>query len=102
MSSLMEEAFSFRRLKAGDIVDGTIVSVSPTEVLVDVGAKSEGVVSTQELERLGHQGLEGLHVGDQLPVLSSSPRIRTATLSCPFDGRGRERLAPHPEAVRDR
>jgi small subunit ribosomal protein S1 len=73
MSSLMEESFSFRRLKAGDIVDGTIVSVSPTEVLVDVGAKSEGVVSSQELERLGHQGLEGLHVGDQLPVFVVKP-----------------------------
>lgn len=73
MSSLMEESFSFRRLKAGDIVDGTIVSVSPTEVLVDVGAKSEGVVSSQELERLGHQGLEGLHVGDQLPVFVVRP-----------------------------
>ncbi|MBN1139707.1 MAG: S1 RNA-binding domain-containing protein [Anaerolineae bacterium] len=73
MSSLMEEAFSFRRLKAGDIVDGTIVSVSPTEVLVDVGAKSEGVVPSQELERLGHQGLEDLHVGDQLPVFVVRP-----------------------------
>jgi small subunit ribosomal protein S1 len=69
----MEEAFSFRRLKAGDIVDGTIVSVSPTEVLVDVGAKSEGVVSTQELERLGHQGLESLHIGDQMPVFVVRP-----------------------------
>jgi len=73
MTNLMEQAFSVRRLKAGDIVDGTIVSVSPTEVLVDVGAKSEGVVSTQELERLGHQGLEGLHVGDQLPVFVVRP-----------------------------
>jgi len=73
MTNLMEQAFSFRRLKAGDIVDGTIVSVSPTEVLIDVGAKSEGVVSTQELERLGHQGLEGLHLGDQLPVFVVRP-----------------------------
>ncbi len=73
MSSLMEEAFSFRRLKAGDIVDGTIVSVSPTEVLVDVGGKSEGVVPSQELERLGRQGLEGLQVGEQLPVYVVKP-----------------------------
>jgi small subunit ribosomal protein S1 len=68
MSALMEEALSFRRLKRGDIVDGEIVSVTPTEVLVDVGAKSEGVVPSKELERLGRQGLEDLKLGDALPV----------------------------------
>jgi small subunit ribosomal protein S1 len=73
MSSLMDQSFTFRRLKSGDIVDGVIVSVSPTEILVDVGAKSEGVVSIQEIERLGHQGLEGLQVGEQLPVFVVRP-----------------------------
>ncbi len=68
MSALMEDALSFRRLKRGDIVDGEIVSVTPTEVLVDVGAKSEGVVPTRELERLGREGLESLKPGDVLPV----------------------------------
>jgi small subunit ribosomal protein S1 len=73
MTSLMDQSFTFRRLKSGDIVDGVIVSVSPTEILVDVGAKSEGVVSTQEIERLGHQGLESLQVGEQLPVYVVKP-----------------------------
>jgi small subunit ribosomal protein S1 len=68
MSALMEEALSFQRLKRGDIVDGEIVSVTPTEVLVDVGAKSEGVVPSKELERLGRQGLEDLKPGDTLSV----------------------------------
>jgi small subunit ribosomal protein S1 len=68
MSALMEEALSFQRLKRGDIIDGEIVSVTPTEVLVDVGAKSEGVVPSKELERLGRQGLENLKPGDTLSV----------------------------------
>lgn len=68
MNALMEEALNFPRLKRGDIVDGEIVSVTPTEVLVDVGAKSEGVVPSKELERLGRQGLETLKPGDTLPV----------------------------------
>ncbi|RPI51330.1 MAG: hypothetical protein EHM56_09665, partial [Chloroflexi bacterium] len=40
MAAFMEDAMAFRAPKAGDIVEGESVSVSPTEVLVDVGAKS--------------------------------------------------------------
>jgi small subunit ribosomal protein S1 len=68
MSALMDEALTFRRLQPGDIVDGEIVSVTPTEVLVDVGAKSEGLVPSKELERLGREGLESLKVGQTIPV----------------------------------
>jgi len=68
MSALMDDALTFRRLQPGDILDGMIVSVTPTEVLVDVGAKSEGVVPSKELERLGREGLEGLKVGQTIPV----------------------------------
>jgi small subunit ribosomal protein S1 len=80
MSSLMEEAFSFKKLRQGDIVDGQIVSVSPTEILVDVGAKSEGVVRGKELEGLGREGLESLQVGDELPVYVVRPEDRDGTL----------------------
>ncbi len=68
MAAFMEDAMAFRAPKAGDIVEGEIVSVSPTEVLVDVGAKSEGLVPSKELERLGREGLESLHVGDAVSV----------------------------------
>jgi len=68
MAAFMEDAMAFRAPKAGDIVEGEIVSVSPTEVLVDVGAKSEGLVPSKELERLGREGLETLHVGDIVSV----------------------------------
>ena len=68
MSALMDDALTFRRLQPGDIIDGEIVSVTPTEVLVDVGAKSEGVVPSKELERLGREGLESLKVGQSIPV----------------------------------
>lgn len=68
MSALMEDELTFRRLRPGDIVDGEIVSVTPTEVLVDVGAKSEGVVPSRELERLGREGLDNLQVGHVIPV----------------------------------
>lgn len=76
MNALMEEALSFKQLKQGDIIEGEIVSVTPTEVLVDVGAKSEGLVPSKELERLGREGLEGLEVGRRIAVYVVRPEDR--------------------------
>jgi len=76
MNALMEEALNFPTLKHGDIVEGMIVSVTPTEVLVDVGAKSEGLVPSKELERLGREGLDSLQVGDTIPVYVVKPEDR--------------------------
>jgi small subunit ribosomal protein S1 len=73
---MMEDALTFRTLKQGDIIDGEIVSVTPTEVLVDVGAKSEGLVPSKELERLGREGLESLQIGDIIPVYVVRPEDR--------------------------
>jgi small subunit ribosomal protein S1 len=80
MDVLMQDALSLRKLKRGDIVDGMIVSVSPTEVLVDVGAKSEGVVPAKELERFGREGLDNLKVGTTVPVYVIKPEDREGNL----------------------
>jgi small subunit ribosomal protein S1 len=80
MNALMEEAFRFQTPKQGDIVEGVIVSVTPTEVLVDVGAKSEGLVPSKELERLGREGLETLKAGDPVLVYVVRPEDRDGNL----------------------
>jgi small subunit ribosomal protein S1 len=49
---------------AGRIVKGTIIEVRPKEVLVDIGYKSEGVISGVEFE-----DLKAVKVGDQIDVL---------------------------------
>ncbi len=62
----MEEALrqNERRFAAGEIVKGTIIEVRPKEVLVDIGYKSEGVVSGGEFE-----DIKVVKVGDQVDVL---------------------------------
>jgi small subunit ribosomal protein S1 len=49
---------------AGNIVKGTIIEVRPKEVLVDIGYKSEGVISANEFE-----DIKTVKVGDQIDVL---------------------------------
>jgi len=49
---------------AGNIVKGTIIEVRPKEVLVDIGYKSEGVISANEFE-----DIKTVKVGDEIDVL---------------------------------
>jgi len=48
----------------GNIVKGNIIEVRPKEVLVDIGYKSEGVISANEFE-----DIKTVKVGDQIDVL---------------------------------
>jgi hypothetical protein len=46
---LNEQSGDIRSFKHGDVVEGTVVRIDKDEILVDIGAKSEGVVSNREL-----------------------------------------------------
>ncbi len=69
---LKEDQNSIRALAHGDIVDGVVVRVDPDEVLVDIGAKSEGIISNRELSARGEQTVV-LNSGDQVKVYIIQP-----------------------------
>ena len=62
----MEEALKHTPLRfvAGEIVKGTVIEVRPKEVMVDIGYKSEGVISGGEFD-----DIKTVQVGDQVDVL---------------------------------
>jgi len=47
--------------------------VSPSQILVSIGAKSEGVISSRELEQLSAEEREALKVGAEIPVYVINP-----------------------------
>lgn len=49
MQELLNEKAMPKGFSNGDVLEGIIVSVSNSEVLVDVGAKSEGIIAGKEL-----------------------------------------------------
>lgn len=50
MTKLLGDAeVQLKNFEQGDVIEGIVVSVSPKEILLDVGAKSEGVVLSEEL-----------------------------------------------------
>ncbi len=67
MSELVE-SFDLNHLRPGQVVEGTIVSVRPDAVLVDVGAKTEGIVGQRELDRMSPEEREALKPGEKVLV----------------------------------
>ncbi|UCC94412.1 MAG: S1 RNA-binding domain-containing protein [Candidatus Omnitrophota bacterium] len=53
---------SIRELKGGEIVKAKIISITPKEVIVDVGYKSEGIISREEFEDIDLDNLEEFDV----------------------------------------
>ena len=54
MAALLDEIDgSLQEPQTGEIRNGIIVDKRPNEVLIDIGFKSEGVVSGREIERVG-------------------------------------------------
>ncbi len=69
MKQEMEDAVEVKNLKNGDIVTGVVVQVNQDEVLVDVGAKSEGVVPLRELSNFNVDSPQDVvKVGDKIKV----------------------------------
>ena len=55
---------SFRNMAEGEVVKGTVLKVTDTAVVVDVGYKSEGLIPSNEFNNISE-----LNVGDTIDVL---------------------------------
>ena len=79
--ALLEASFSENlNLKKGEIRTGTILQVGDREVIVDLGAKLDGVVPSTDLERLDPSVRSSLKVGDEIPVYILNPGGQDETL----------------------
>ncbi|PYR42249.1 MAG: hypothetical protein DMF93_06305, partial [Acidobacteria bacterium] len=58
---------SFRNIAEGEVVKGTVLKVTPSEVVVDVGYKSEGIIAVDEF--LDETGQITVQPGDIVDVL---------------------------------
>jgi small subunit ribosomal protein S1 len=70
---LAEQDTDIRSFKHGDVVEGAIVRIDKDEILVDIGAKSEGVVSNRELYGRNAESSPVLAVGDVVLVYVLQP-----------------------------
>ncbi|MCA1953870.1 MAG: S1 RNA-binding domain-containing protein [Anaerolinea sp.] len=81
MASLLEqEGLGIDFPTAGEIRNGVIASLTPGQILVSVGTKSEGVISGKEYELIPEEELATLKVGQEIPVYVINPEDQNGNL----------------------
>ncbi len=81
MESLLAQGdFSLDMPQQGEIRKGVIASITSEEILVSIGAKSEGVIPVRELTQLPEEEKKKLVVGEEIQVFVISPESRQGTM----------------------
>lgn len=83
-SLLKSESLSVELPQTGEIRKGTIASIGQGQVLVSIGAKSEGVINTRELEQLSAEERDALQVGQEVNVFVISPEDQNGNVVLSF------------------
>ena len=71
--SQLLDNYEYSRPKKGEFYDAEVMLVDPDRILVDLGAKTDGVVTPRELRDTDEDLVTSLNVGDQIPVYVKSP-----------------------------
>ncbi len=102
MQGLLEASDYGMNLPArGEIRQGTIARISPTEILVDIGAKSEGVISGRELERIDEATRNHFQVGQEILVYVVSPEDKNGNIVLSYTRAQEEQDWRDAERLRD-
>ncbi|MBG0784257.1 MAG: S1 RNA-binding domain-containing protein [Anaerolineaceae bacterium] len=81
MEALLEaEGLTIDFPKRGEIRKGTIASISNGQILVSVGAKSEGIIAGKELDSIPKDVLESLEEGEEITVYVITPEDSNGNL----------------------
>ncbi len=70
---LAAEALGHAQLRRGEIIEGVVVGTDRDGILVDIGAKSEGVIPPNEMQSLRPEGAAALQTGDKVLVSVLQP-----------------------------
>lgn len=81
---LAEEGLTIDFPKRGEIRKGTIASISDGQILVSVGAKSEGILAGKELDSIDDETVESWEVGDEIKVYVVTPEDSNGNLILSF------------------
>jgi len=75
MASLLaqEESSQIHSLRRGEVLEGTIIGITRDGVVVDIGAKSEGLIPVNEMHSLGADPLAHVAVGEKIVAYVMQP-----------------------------
>ena len=64
----LKEEFDYKRPRRHEVREAIILEKGDNDIIVDIGAKRDGVVTYKDMERLDEDYLANLEVGDKVPV----------------------------------
>ncbi len=81
MASLLEkEGLGIDFPTQGEIRKGVVASITPGQILVSVGTKSEGIITGKEYELIPTDELANLKIGQEIPVYVVNPEDQNGNL----------------------
>jgi small subunit ribosomal protein S1 len=69
---------------SGEIRTGVIASITPGQILVSIGTKSEGVITGKELEAIPADEMAKLTIGMEIPVYVINPEDQSGNIILSF------------------
>jgi len=86
MAALLdEETTPYTELRRGDIIEGVVVGTDRDGILVDIGAKSEGVIPSNEMQCLQPEGPSRLQAGEKVLVFVVQPESQEGQIILSLD-----------------
>ena len=79
-AGMLESSLSFSPPRRGEIRNATILAIKEREIIVDLGAKQDGIVSNQDLDRMDQEFRDRLTVGEDVPVYIVTPSDQDGNL----------------------
>lgn len=82
---LEEETAAYPEIRRGEIIEGTVVGTDRDGILVDIGAKSEGIIPPHEMQCLQPEGATRLRAGDKILVSVVQPESQEGQVILSLD-----------------
>ncbi len=79
-AEMLEASFKYAPPRRGEIREAEILEIRDREIIVDMGVKRDGIVQSQDLERLDPEVLNSLKVGATVHVYVLNPRDQDENL----------------------
>jgi small subunit ribosomal protein S1 len=69
LADWLKDGFDYEQPRRNEVREGVILEASENDMIVDIGAKRDGIVLPADLDRLDEDYRAGLEPGDRVPVV---------------------------------
>jgi small subunit ribosomal protein S1 len=85
MQNWLDSSSDFKTLRRGEVIEGTIMGIQRDGVLVDLGAKSEGLIPPHEMHSMGADPMSKVSVGEKILVYVMQPEADQGQVTLSVD-----------------